>query len=93
MKASCKHFARNSMKKPTEDSTKIEVLRYFLRMDIDQLAKELGLTRFAVWSYETRTRRPRIEIAFKIIDIAEKNGFPMTLEDIYPRPNEEIKTD
>lgn len=49
------------------------------------LAKALGCTRQAVSHYETGRRRPDMDTAYKLVDLAAECGVAASLEDVYPR--------
>ena len=51
-----------------------------------ELASQLGLCgQSAIGNYERESRSPDICIAYRFIDLARTHGFPVCLEDIYPR--------
>ena len=61
----------------------LQKLRAELRLTQTSFAKMLGISRTAVTYYEAHQRYPRLKIAYRILDIAKKNGIKLTLEDIY----------
>jgi DNA-binding XRE family transcriptional regulator len=63
----------------------IQNLREKLSLSQQDLGKILGITRMAISNYESGNRFPNLEIAYQIIDIANKSGLKASLEDIYPR--------
>ena len=69
----------------------IKKLRLKLRMSIDSFAKMMNVTSMAIYYYESNRRIPRLEMAYKILDLAKKHSYPMTLDDIYPRPSTKSK--
>lgn len=53
-----------------------------------ELAEALGVSRQAVGFYEAGDRRPETDIAYRLIDLAARDGISVSLEDIYPRERE-----
>lgn len=63
----------------------IAQIRKQLGLSRERLADLLHLTSGAISNYENFSRRPPLETAYQIIDIAEIYGISKKLEDIYPR--------
>ena len=63
----------------------IEMIRRELCMSRQEFARALKITSGAVSNYEYGARKPTSEIAYRILDLANKNGLKYTLEDIYVR--------
>ena len=54
-------------------------------------ARIIGVTDVAISNYENSKRRPRLDIAYKILDLAKKHHYSMNIEDIYQRPSSKSK--
>jgi len=61
----------------------IQTIRQNLNMSRRQLAELLGLTVQAIANYEYGTRNPKIKICYRLIDLAQRSGLDLKLEDIY----------
>lgn len=57
-------------------------LRRDLGMSQQQLGKALSVTRTAVTNYESG-RRPQIDVALRLVALANAHGHAVTLEEIY----------
>ena len=73
------------MKKEKRIKNPIIWLRKELDINPTQMAAELGVTAQTVSHYEHFARYPKIEIAYRLIDFAERSNKALSLEDIYPR--------
>lgn len=62
----------------------IREIRLKLGMSQNDLAVYLGKTAAAISNYENWIRRPDVETAYKILELASSNGISKKLEDIYP---------
>lgn len=60
-------------------------------MTMDTFAIALKVGASAICHYESGNRRPNVEVAHRILDLAKKHSYPMTLDDIYPRPSAKSK--
>lgn len=56
-----------------------------MRLTQQSLAALLNVTRASIVNYETFKRKPKLDIAYKILDIAHQHGVTLNLEDIYFR--------
>lgn len=70
----------------------IKKLRLHLKMTMETFAIAIKVTASAICHYESSNRRPKIKTAHRILDLANKNSYPMTLNDIYPRPSSKSKS-
>lgn len=66
---------------------KIKKLRQELGLSREEFSKAIGKTKSCISNYENNLRNPEIDIAYKIIEVANSHGKTKTLEDIYPPPN------
>ena len=77
-----KKYTRNKSFNEKSHFTKLVDSIFLSRSD---LARELGITIGALSHYECNTRQPRIDIAYRLIDVAKTKGVNISLEDIYER--------
>lgn len=61
----------------------IRAFRDELRLTAGQFAKAAGVTIHSIRIWETNRSVLRYEAAQKLVDLAEKNFYPLTLEDLY----------
>lgn len=67
----------------------IKELRLKLGMRQGVFARAIGKKPSAISNYETGLREPDSKTAYAILDLAKNAGIPATLEDIYPRRQQE----
>ena len=65
----------------------IKEFRKKIKISQTLMAKQLGISGVTLCCYEKNIRRPKLEIAYRIIDLAKLHGISLTLEDIYQRPS------
>lgn len=63
----------------------ISALRAHLGLTQAELAEAVGCSRASIAMWETRAARPSVDMAWRIIEAAERDGLAMRLEDIFPR--------
>jgi len=51
-----------------------------------ELARKLGVKTAAISHYERGLRRPRYDIATRIVQVAQDAGYPMVLDDVLRAP-------
>lgn len=56
-----------------------------MHMTQQSFADLLNVTRVSVANYETNKRLPKLDIAYRILDVASSRGIKLKLEDIYSR--------
>lgn len=76
--------------KPLADNA-IRRFREELRMDRPEFAELLDITTHSLRVWEKGTSKPRAESVMKIIEVAERNHYPLTMADIFSAPKEVVK--
>jgi DNA-binding XRE family transcriptional regulator len=64
-------------------NSSIKKIRKKLGISQIMFGKAIGVSTSAIANYENDFRKPRPEIAFKILDFAKSKGLKLNLEDIY----------
>lgn len=62
-------------------SEAIKKLRMALCLEQQEFGQLIGVTKSSVCNYEQGTRKPRLPIIRKMMELAKKNKVKMTLED------------
>lgn len=63
----------------------IRRFREELRMDRPEFADLVGVNIDTLRVWESGSSRPRPHSAMKVIEVAERNYYPLSLKDIYPK--------
>ena len=69
--------------KPLADNV-IRRFREELRMDRPEFAELVDAKVDSLRVWEKGSSKPRTEAAMRIVQVAERNNYPLTLEDIFP---------
>lgn len=59
----------------------IKQLRMGLYLEREEFAKLIGITKGAVFHYETGRRIPKLAIVKKMVDLAKQNGMDLSVND------------
>lgn len=62
-------------------ATTIKKLREDLCLDPKEFADLIEMSRFSVWHYENGTRKPRLRVVRKMIELAKKHGIKLSPKD------------